>query len=129
MNWDLDQLEALIGKQADLVVTKEEDCLLIANADGLDAWMAISGEQILVESLLFAQSEVNDVAALNAAILRTHMLFPLTTVGISNISGEDYYTAFGSLSAQSKESSILIEVETLFQNAEAFLDAYQEYLK
>ena len=125
MNWDLDQLEALIGKQADLVVTKEEDCLLIANADGLDAWMAISGEQILVESLLFAQSEVNDVAALNAAILRTHMLFPLTTVGISNISGEDYYTAFGSLSAQSKESSILIEVETLFQIQGQFLEAFE----
>lgn len=129
MNWDLDQLEALIGKKADLVVTKEDDCLLIANADGLDAWLAISGEQILVESLLFAQSEVNDVAALNNAILRTHMIFPLTTVGISSIDGEDYYTAFGSLSAQSKESSILIEVETLFQNVEAFLDAYQEYFK
>ncbi len=129
MNWDLDQLNNLISKQADLVVTKEEDCLLIANADGLDAWMAISGEQILVESLLFAQSEVNDVAALNEAILTTHMLFPLTTVGISNLDGSSYYTAFGSLSAQSKESSILIEVETLFQNVAAFLDAYQEYLK
>lgn len=129
MTWDLDQLQGLLSKQTDLVITRESDCLLIANEDGLDAWIAISGEQILVESLLFAQSEVNDTAALNAAILRTHMVFPLTTVGISNLNGEDYYTAFGSLSAQSKESSILIEVETLFQNVEAFLDAYQEYLK
>jgi len=129
MTWDLDQLQGLLSKQTELVITRESDCLLIANEDGLDAWIAISGEQILVESLLFAQSEVNDTAALNAAILRTHMVFPLTTVGISNLSGEDYYTAFGSLSAQSKESSILIEVETLFQNVEAFLDAYQEYLK
>lgn len=129
MTWDLDQLKGLLSKQTELVITRESDCLLIANEDGLDAWIAISGEQILVESLLFAQNEVNDTAALNAAILRTHMVFPLTTVGISNLSGEDYYTAFGSLSAQSKESSILIEVETLFQNVEAFLDAYQEYLK
>lgn len=129
MNWDLDQLQGLLSKQTDLVITREDECLLIANKDGLDAWIAISGEQILVESLLFAQSEVADVAALNATILRTHMVFPLTTVGISALNGEDYYTAFGSLSAQSKESSILIEVETLFQNVEAFLDAYQEYLK
>lgn len=128
MTWDLDQLQGLLSKQPDLVITRESDCLLIANDDGLDAWIAISGEQILVESLLFAQSEVSDTDALNAAILRTHMVFPLTTVGISNLNGEDYYTAFGSLSAQSKESSILIEVETLFQNVEAFLDAYQEYL-
>lgn len=128
MTWDLDQLQGLLSKQPGLVITRENDCLLIANEDGLDAWIAISGEQILVESLLFAQSEVSDVNALNAAILRTHMVFPLTTVGVSNLNGEDYYTAFGSLSAQSKESSILIEVETLFQNVEAFLDAYQEYL-
>lgn len=129
MNWDLDQLVTLIGKQTDYVVTREDDCLLLANDDGLDAWIAISGEQILVESLLFAESEVEDVSALNAAVLRSHMIFPLTTVGISSINGEDYYTAFGSLSAQSKESSVLIEIETLFQNVEAFLDAYQEYLK
>jgi uncharacterized protein YjfI (DUF2170 family) len=129
MNWDLDQLVTLIDKQTDYVITREDDCLLLANADGLDAWIAISGEQILVESLLFAESEVADVSALNAAVLRSHMIFPLTTVGISSINGEDYYTAFGSLSAQSKESSVLIEIETLFQNVEAFLDAYQEYLK
>lgn len=129
MNWDLEQLEPLISNQEDLVVTKESDCLLIANSDGLDAWLAISGEQILVESILFAKSEVSDTESLNDLILKTHMLFPLTTVGISEINGEAYYTAFGSLSAQSKESSILIEVDTLFQNVAAFLDAYQDYIK
>ncbi|MCC2606328.1 DUF2170 family protein [Planctobacterium marinum] len=128
MHWDLDQLETLIGKESDLVVTRENDCLLIANQDGIDAWLAISGEQILVESLLFATSEVNNPAELNDAILRTHMMFPLTTVGISDISGESYYTAFGSLSAQSKESSVLIEIHTLFDNVEAFIDAWHEYL-
>ncbi len=129
MHWDLDQLETLIGKESDLVVTRENDCLLIANQDGIDAWLAISGEQILVESLLFATSEVKNPAELNDAILRTHMMFPLTTVGISDISGESYYTAFGSLSAQSKVSSVLIEIHTLFDNVEAFIDAWQEYLK
>ena len=47
MTWDLDQLETLITKHNDLVVTREDNCLLIANDDGLDAWLAISGEQIL----------------------------------------------------------------------------------
>jgi uncharacterized protein YjfI (DUF2170 family) len=112
-----------------MVVTKEENCLLIANSDGLDAWLAISGEQILIESLLFAKSEVKDTAALNEEILKTHMIFPLTTVGISQVAGDEYYTAFGSLSSQSKAESINIELNTLFQNVEAFLDAYHDNLQ
>lgn len=129
MTWDLDQLETLLTDQEELVITREENCLLIANTDGIDAWLAISGEQIIVESLLFAKSEVKDNAALNEEILKTHMIFPLTTVGISQVAGDEYYTAFGALSSQSKAESIVIELLTLFQNVEAFLDAYQDHLK
>lgn len=129
MTWDLNQLETLFLDNNDLVVTREEDCLLIANSDGLDAWLAISGEQILVESLLFSSNEVKDKAALNEEILKTHMLFPLSTVGISQVAGEEYYTAFGALSSQSKAESIMIEITALFHNVEAFLDAYQVHLK
>jgi hypothetical protein len=109
-------------------VTQENDCLLIANADGLDAWLAISGEQILVESILFSTDEVKDQDALNAEVLKTHQMFPLTTVGVTSIAGQEYYVAFGSLSAQSKESSILIEIDTLYQNVSGFIDAYQTFL-
>lgn len=129
MTWDLDQLETLINQDNDLVVTREDNCLMIANKDGLDAWLAISGEQIIIESLLFSTDEVVDSAALNEEILKTHMIFPLTTVGISKVADEFYYTAFGALSSQSKEASIMIEIATLFQNVEAFLDAYQDHLK
>ena len=128
MHWELDQLEEMIKKETDLVVTREADCLLLANKDGLDAWLAISGEQILVESILFSQAEVKDTQQLNEVMLRSHMMFPLTTIGITELNGESYYTAFGSLSSQSKESSILIEIDTLFVNVEAFIDAFQEYL-
>lgn len=129
MSWDLDKLESLLNEYDDFVVTREEGCLLIANQDGIDAWLAISGEQILVESLLFSSSQVTDKAALDHEILSTHMVFPLTTVGISTINGEEYYTAFGALSAHSKAESIIIEVETLFQNVASFLDAYETHLK
>ncbi|ALS99359.1 DUF2170 family protein [Lacimicrobium alkaliphilum] len=129
MTWELAQLEALFSDNKDLVVTRQQDCLLIANEDGIDAWLAISGEQIIVETLLFSVAEVKDKAALNEEILKTHMLFPLTTVGISVVADEEYYTAFGSLSSQSKGESIVIEVETLFQNVASFLDAYQDHLK
>ncbi|MGK0503249.1 MAG: hypothetical protein ACJARF_002021 [Alteromonadaceae bacterium] len=128
MSWDLESIESLFKEHDDFVVTREENCLLIANQDGIDAWLAISGEQILVETLLFASSEVKDKAALDHEILSTHMLFPLTTVGISTVGDEEYYVAFGALSAQSKSESIVIEVETLFQNVASFLDAYETHL-
>lgn len=129
MAWELSQLATLMSEQTGFVVTHEGDCLLIANEDGIDAWLAISGDQILIESLLFSIDEVKDTAALNEEVLRTHMLFPLTTIGISNVAGGQYYVAFGALSSQSKQESIVIEIDTLFQNVEAFIDAYQGFLK
>ena len=128
MTWDLTQLEDLLKDKDNYVVTHEGDCLLIANSDGLDAWLAVSGEQIVVESVLFSAEQVKDKAALNNDILSTHMLFPLTTVGISTIDNQDYYVAFGALSSQSKAESIEIEIASLFQNVAAFLDAYEGHL-
>ncbi|MFC3094654.1 DUF2170 family protein [Alteromonas sediminis] len=128
MAWELAQLEDLLKNKDDYVVTHEGDCLLIANSDGLDAWLAVSGEQIVVESVLFSAAQVKDKGALNHDILSTHMLFPLTTVGISTIDNEEYYVAFGALSSQSKAESIEIEIASLFQNVAAFLDAYEGHL-
>ncbi len=129
MNWDLSAIEASLSKQNKWVVHSENNCLFITNEDGLDAYVAVSGEQIVVESILFASSSVTDSAALNEHILKTHQVFPLTTIGITNVEDDDYYMAFGALSSQSKEESIIIEVETLFDNVAAFLDAYEDYLK
>jgi hypothetical protein len=128
MGWDLVKLENCLSQCDGYTVTREANCLRIANSDGIDAYLAISGEQIIVESLLFAKSQVSDCARLNEEILKTHQIFPLTTIGITNVKNEDYYTAFGALSAQSKEESILIEVDMLFHNIEAFVDAYQDHL-
>jgi uncharacterized protein YjfI (DUF2170 family) len=128
MSWDLPRLEELLIKQDGWAVHLENGCLCVTNEDGLDAYVAVSGEQIVVESLLFPKKLVNDAAALNDAILKTHQFFPLTTIGISSVEEEEYYISFGSLSSQSKEESVVIEIETLFDNVTGFLDAYEEYL-
>lgn len=129
MTWDISQLFNVLKDDENFVVTQELDCLLIANDDGIDAWLAISGEQIIVETILFSADQVKDRNALDREILSTHMLFPLSTVGISVIDGEEYYVAFGALSSQSKQQSIEIEIATLFQNVVGFLDAYDSHLK
>jgi uncharacterized protein len=128
MTWTLTQLQELVSKHNDLAVTQEDGTLVITNEDGIEAYLTVSGEQILVETLLFPADQVKDISNLNADLLRTHMVFPLTSTGITTISGEDYYTAFGALSAQSKEESIFIEIDTLFQNVNDMLDAYASHL-
>lgn len=129
MTWDYSQLDELLSGHEDWAVHSENGCICVTNEDGLDAYIAVSGAQIVVESILFAKSQVKDVAGLNHEILKTHQVFPLTTIGITTVDGEEYYTSFGALSSQSKAESIVIEVETLFDNVAGFLDAYEDYLQ
>lgn len=129
MTWNISGLSELLAKHDQWAVTANGDCLCITNEDGLDAYLAVSGEQIVVENVLFARDQVEDAAGLNESILKTHKLFPLTTVGITSIEGDEYYACFGALSSQSKEDSVIIEVETLFDNVAGFLDAYEPFLK
>ncbi|UGA55334.1 DUF2170 family protein [Vibrio sp. VB16] len=110
------------------VVKENENTLVITNEDNIDAFLAISGEQILVEVLLFSKDQVKNSQDLNDYVLKTHKMFPLTTIGINEIDGDEYYVAFGSLSSQSKLESVIIEVATLFRNVEAFIELYQEFL-
>lgn len=128
MTWELPKVEELLARRDGWVVANEGDCICITNEDGLDAYLAISGAQILVESILFSKRQVANVSSLNETILKTHQIFPLTTVAITTVEDEEYYMAFGALSAQCDAESILTEVEQLFVNIPGFLDAYENFL-
>lgn len=128
MTWQLTDLLPVLSGHDGWQVKEHDQTLVISNEDNIDAYLAVAGEQILVEVLLFPHQQVSDVPALNNLILRTHKMFPLSTIGINEIDGESYYVAFGSLSSQSKAESVLIEVATLFRNVEAFIDLYQDHL-
>ncbi|MEY4589879.1 MAG: hypothetical protein RL497_1955 [Pseudomonadota bacterium] len=128
MTWNLEQLNALFAKNDAWVVSLEPGCICLTNEDGLDAFVAVSGKQIIIESILFSQNQVNNTAALNEEILKTHQFFPLSNVGITQIANEAYYTAFGAISSSSDEASLLVEVETLFSNVSGFLDAYEQFI-
>lgn len=129
MTWTLHSLLELLQRQDDLTVSTEGDALLLTNDDGIDAIITVSGDQIIVESLLSPTTKVKDSIVFNDLILRTHkQLFPLTAMAITRIDGEDYYAAFGSLSSQSKEESVLVEISLLFQNVEGMLEFYEEQI-
>lgn len=128
MTWTNETIKELVEQQPNWLVESEGSCLSISNDEGVDTFLFAGEQQIVVETPLFALSSVKDIAVLNDLILRTHQLQPLTTIGIKPIGGEDYYIAFGSLSADSKGSVVIEEIDTLFANIDDFLELYSEYL-
>ncbi|MCV2403181.1 YjfI family protein [Marinomonas sp. C2222] len=128
MSWNRSALLKLIESQGSWVVESEGDCLAVSNDEGVDVFVYVGGRQILVEAALFSTKSVKDKAALNELILRSHHYVPLTSVCIKNIANEDYYVAFGALSVDSKDTVVMEEIETLFENVTEFLDLCDDYL-
>ncbi len=126
--WNTDSIAALARLQDDWTVEVEGDCLSISNDEGLDAFVYAGTSQLIAEVALFPQHQVKDTVALNELILRTHHILPLTAICIKEIAGHSYYVAFGALSVDSKESVVIEEIETLFNNVAEFLELYGEQL-
>lgn len=96
----------------------------------LPVFLTVSGEQIIVESVLWEVSEVNDPVSFNDAVLRTHKYFPLSTISLDAMAdGTNYYHMFGALSSSSKLSNVVLEIEILASNVIQATEAYSEYLK
>lgn len=95
----------------------------------LPLFLSVCGVQMLVESVMWAATEIQDDTAFNAEVLRTHKLFPLSTISLDRMpDGEDYYTMFGALSASSSLTDIIFEIETLADNVINAAEAYQSFL-
>ncbi len=117
------KVELVEGTDPGILITMEE-------FGDLPVLMSVSGSQIMVETLLWPVDEVNDPAAFNTFILKTHKLLPLSTFGIrQGPDGRDYYEMFGSLSAGSILDSVLFEIDTLADNAMQAAEAYQSDLR
>lgn len=128
MSWNKDTLLKLIENHPNWLAKSEGECLNISNDEGIDVFLYVGNQQILVETALFPTASVKDKNALNDLILRSHQLVALTSIGINKIGDDEYYVAFGALSTDSKDSVIVEEIETLFNNVAEFLDLYSDHL-
>ena len=139
-NWTTETLFKALGQsepagdgeiEVELVEGTDPGILITMTEFGdLPVLMSVSGSQILVDTLLWPVDEVNDPAAFNTFILKTHKLLPLSTFGIRlGPDGKDYYEMFGSLSAGSILESVIFEIETLADNAMQAAAAYQSDLR
>ncbi len=120
--------------QAQAKVTILDDAntleIILHEAGDLPLLLTIAGQQMLVEAVLWAVDDVQDPAIFDAAVLRTHKYFPLSTIGIETFGdNQDYYTLFGALSTCSLLANILLEIETLGANVIQAANAYCHFLK
>jgi uncharacterized protein YjfI (DUF2170 family) len=103
--------------------------LVMRDHGNLPLFIAVGGEQIIVEALMWPVADVVDPHAFNVHVLRTHKMLPLSTMGIEIISGVACYIMFGSLDTHSSLANVLFEIETLAENVLSAAEAYMPYLR
>ena len=69
MSWNLEGLKTLFDNQDGYAVATEGDCLLITNSDGIESYLTVSGDQMLVETILFSTDAIKDPYGLSLSCL------------------------------------------------------------
>jgi len=119
---DQASVELIDGSDASLHITMHE-------YGDLPLFVAVFGEQIIVEALLWPASDVADAAAFNEEVLRTHKLFPLSSIGLETLAdGVACYTMFGALSSASSLPDVIFEIGLLADNVIKATEAYESFL-
>ena len=115
----------------ELIEGAEPSLLLTMHDYGdLPLFLAVGGQQIVVEALLWPVAMVPDAARFNEDLLRPHKLLPLSTLGIETLAdGSDVYIMFGAVSASSALGDVLFEIETLADNVIRVTEAYAPQLR
>ena len=102
--------------------------LVMREHGDLPVFIAVGGEQVIAEALLWPVARVVDPIAFNAHILRTHKLLPLSTIAIEPVGDAPWYTMYGALDTRSTLATICFEIETLAENVLAAVDAWRPFL-
>ena len=117
------RLELIDGSEPSLHIT-------MCEYGELPLFLAVHGEQIIVEALLWPASDVEHQGDFNAEVLRTQKLFPLSCIGLETLAdGELCYTMFGALSSSSSLADVVFEMELLADNVIKATEAYEGHLK
>jgi len=121
MTWTVTSLKKAFSDNIthDYTVVKHQDIITITlkQYGDLNLHLSLTSKQILIETVICPVGNICDVNKLNYRLLRLQKILPLSSVGISVINHQDYYIAFGALSLSSSFDDILLEIETLANNA------------
>lgn len=127
----LTKAEIFTAKRADLELIEGVSPALhivMYEYGDLPLFLTVSGEQIVVEAMLWSVSEVNNPQLFNETVLRTHKYFPLSNISLNKLDGDDCYHMFGALSSASSLQDVILEIEMLASNVIQATEAYSEFL-
>lgn len=126
-NWTTDSLfkalvESEYGQSGQIslkLVESMEPVIHVESHDHGDLQMQIvvAGSAVHASTVLCQASQVKDRAVFNEACLRLNTLYPLSSLGLVSVDGEDIYSIFGQLSARSPLANVIEEIHTLGHNA------------
>ncbi|WP_313302589.1 YjfI family protein [Diaphorobacter sp.] len=115
-------VEVLEGADASLLVT-------LPDFGDLPVHLALSGDQLVLESYLWSADDVADRAVLNEQILRLQKLFPFSSIALQPLGqGGEGYVMFTALRASATSDDILCEVLALADNVIQATEALAPYL-
>lgn len=136
--WTIDTIQHAIGQtnavrdgqiSLDLIEGSEPSLHLQMHDFGdLSVFIAVGGEQIIVEAFLWPVAQVLEPDVFNAHVLRTHKLLPLSMIALQDVGGVAGYTMLGELDTRSSLANLMFEIETLADNVLNATDAYAAYL-
>ena len=105
-------LDLIDGLEADGVVQ-----LTLHDAGDLVVLLGVAGLEIQASVALSPVAALRDNALFEHQLLKANKLLPLSTFGITEIDGQDYYEIFGQMSGASRLEEVIEEIETLGRNA------------
>ncbi len=131
MSWSLDSIFDAISKENNYWITRFENALLIQLKDygDLELTLTLTQKQILVETNISPVNVISRPAEFNLFLLRLQKILPLSTVGISQIQQQEFYIAFGSLAVNSSLDNVILEIETLAENALELAELIEEFVE
>ena len=137
-NWSIDRLFSAL-QALDEVTSREITLTLMQGSEqsiklqmneygGLPIYIAVVGEQIIVDTVLVDLESINDVVRFNDAVLRSREMFPLSSIGIESMpNGQTVYNMFGALSSGSNLTNVVTEVRTLIDNVQRATEAFESF--
>jgi uncharacterized protein YjfI (DUF2170 family) len=136
--WTLDRLhnalqgldEVVSGDIALSLIQGAEQSIKLEMRDygDLPIYLAVVGEQVIVDTVLVDLASIKNPVQFNEAVLRSRELFPLSSIGIESMpNGEVVYNMFGALSAHSSLTNVVTEILTLVDNVQRAAEAFEGF--
>ncbi|VVP40345.1 hypothetical protein PS850_04869 [Pseudomonas fluorescens] len=137
-NWTIDRLYSALQALEDVVSNDitlslaqgSEPSIKLQMNDfgGLPIYIAVVGDQIIVDTVLVDVESIKDVPAFNDAVLRSREMFPLSSIGIETMpNGQVVYNMFGALSSDSSLTNVVTEVKALVDNVQRASEAFEHF--